>query len=146
MPTAAKLVAAVLFAVIGVWAVQVCLPLLPEATPTGGLVPSAVVIGLLCGWLIMGRSAGRGYGTAIGTGLSTGVAMAFWMLVLWSLVEMIERSTKMRYDGPMEAVLGGLGLMVEYASIMIDVQVLGTLVIGSVAAGIAVETAARRWR
>jgi len=145
MPTAAKLVAAVLFAVIGVWAVQVCLPLLPEATPTGGLVPSAVVIGLLCGWLIMGRSAGRGYGTAIGTGLSTGVAMAFWMLVLWSLVEMIERSTKMRYDGPMEAVLGGLGLMVEYAAFVVNTQVLGVLLIGSAVSGAVVEWSARRW-
>ena len=145
MPTAAKLVAAVLFALLGVTGVLVYGPLLPEATPLRGLVPSAVVIGLICGWLLMGRRAGAGYGVAVGNGLSTGVAFAFWMVVLWAGVEMIERSTRMRYDGPMEAVLGGLALMVEYATLMLHPPFLGVVVIGSAVAGGLTEAAARRW-
>jgi len=145
MPTAAKLVAALLFALLGVVGVQMYGPLLPEATPVRGLVPSVVIIGLLCGWLFMGRIAGRGYGAAMGNGISTGVAVAFWMLLLWSCVEMIERSTKMRYDGPMEAVLGALALMVEYLTLMLNAPLLGVLGIGSALIGVAVEWAARRW-
>ncbi len=145
MPTAAKLIAAMLFALIGVIGAQIYAPLLPEATPVRGLIPSAVIIGLLCGWLLMGRIAGRGYGTSIGNGISTTVALSFWMLLLWSLVEMIERSTKMRYDGPLEAVLGGMGLMVEYGTLMIHTQLLGVIVIGGAVAGMATEWCARRW-
>ena len=83
MPTAAKLVAAALFALLGVAAVQLFIPLLPEATPVIGLMPSVIVIGLLCGWLMLGRVAGAGYGAAMGNGVSTGVAVAFWMVLLW---------------------------------------------------------------
>lgn len=145
MPTAAKLVAAVLFALLGVVAVGIYGPLLPEATPLGGLVPSVVIIGLLCGWLMLGRMAGRDYGNAVGNGVSTGVAVTFWMVLLWSGVEMIERSTKMRYDGPMEAVLGMLALMVEYGTLLLDPAFLGVVLIGSAVAGLVVEAVARRW-
>ena len=146
MPTAAKLVAAVLFSLLGVAAVQVFMPLLPEATPVRGLVPSVIVIAIVCGWLVLGRIAGAGYGNAIGNGISAGVAIAFWMVVIWALVEMIERSTKMRYDGPMAAVLGGLGLMVEYAALMLHGPFIGLVLIGSAGVGIATEAVARRWR
>jgi hypothetical protein len=145
MPTAAKLVAAFLFVLLAVMGGQAYIPLLPEATPTRGVIPSAVVIGLLCGWLMIGKIAGRGYGAALGNGISTGVAVAFWMLLLWSIVEMIDRSTKMRYDGPMEAVLGAVGLMVEYATLMLNGQVLLILFVGSAIAGLVTEWAARRW-
>lgn len=145
MPTAAKLVAAALFALLGVAGVVIYGPLLPDATPLRGLLPSAVIIGLLCGWLLMGRVAGRGYGTAIGNGISTGVALVFWLVLLWSGVEMVDRSTKMRYDGPMEAVLGMFGLMVEYATLMLNAELLGVALIGSALAGFLTEAAARRW-
>lgn len=145
MPTAAKLVAAASFALLGAVAVGIYGPLLPGATPRGGLLPSVVVIGLLCGWLLTGRAAGIGYGAAIGNGISTGVAIGFWMLVLWSGVEMIERSAKMRYDGPMEAVLGGLGLMVDHAALMLHPPFIAVVLIGSAAAGALTEAAARRW-
>ena len=145
MPTAAKMVAAVLFALRGVVAVQVFIPLLPEATPVIGLMPSVIIIGLLCGWLLMGRVAGGGYGAAMGNGVSTGVAVTFWMVALWAGVEMVDRSTKMRYDGPMEAVLGMLGLMVDYGAMMLNGPFIGLVVIGSAVAGLATEAASRRW-
>lgn len=145
MPTAAKLVAAVLFALLGVAGVQIFGPLLPEATPLVGLVPSVVPIGLLCGWLLMGRVAGRGYGQAMGNGISVAVALAFWMTLLWACVEAVERSTKMRYDGPLEAVLGALGLMVEYGALMLDAQLLGVVLIGGAVAGLLTEWVAQRW-
>ena len=58
---------------------------------------------------------------------------------------MIERSTKMRYDGPMDAVLGMLGLMVEYARVMLNGPFIGLVVIGSAVVGFATEAVARRW-
>lgn len=145
MPTAARLVAAILIATLAVVGASLYIPLLPEATPIRGLVPSAVIIGALCGWLVLGRAAGRSYGATMGNGISTCVAVAFWMLLLWSIVEMIDRSTKMRYDGPMEAVLGAVGLMVDYARLMLKPEILGTVLIGGIVAGWCTEWAARRW-
>ncbi|MGL6210400.1 MAG: TrgA family protein [Paracoccaceae bacterium] len=145
MPTAAKLVAAVLFAAFGWIGANYFIPSLPEATPIGMLRESAALIGALCGWMIMGRVAGRGYSTSIGNGISTSVAIAFWLVLFWAGYEMVVRSTKMMYDGPMDAVLGVVDLMVQYGRLMLTPEVLGTMLIGGVVTGLFAEWAARRW-
>ena len=145
MPTAAKLVAALCVVAVAWIGATYFIPALPESTPVGLLRESAALIGFLCGWLILGRSSGRGYSATMGTGISTTVATAFWLLLIWSGYEMIVRSTKMMYDGPMDAVLGMFDLMVWYGGMMLTPEVLGTLVIGGVLAGLATEWASRRW-
>jgi len=145
MPTATKLIAAALFAAIGWLAAQAYIAALPPSTPVGWLRESAAFAGLLCGWLIFGRSSGRGYGVAMGNGISTAVAVAFWVLLFWSIYEMVVKSTKMLYDGPMEAVLGMFDLMVKYARLMLSPEVLGIMLVGGVLAGLMAEWAGRRW-
>jgi len=111
----------------------------------GMLRESAALVGFLCGWMIMGRAIGRSYATSMGNGISTSVAVAFWLVLIWAGYEMIVRSTKMRYDGPMDAVLGMFDLMVQYATLLLSKEVVGTMVIGGVLAGLATEWAGRRW-
>ena len=70
MPDAARLVAAVSLAIIA-WIVSGLIPpLMPEGTDFGYFAFVNVGLGILCGWLVMGRRAGRGITAAINNGLT----------------------------------------------------------------------------
>lgn len=145
MPTAAKLIAAVCFAAVGWFATHLYLPQLPEGTQTGLIREIAAFIGLICGWRILGRLAGKGYGESMGLGLRTSVTIVFWVLLFAGIHEMVVRSTKLRYDGPMEAVLGAFDIMLGYGQLLGQPQMLAVLALGGIVAGYSAEYAARHW-
>jgi hypothetical protein len=145
MPTAAKLVAAVMFAAVGFLAAQAYVPSLPEGTQIGFLREICAMLGLVIGWFVMGRLVGKGYVEAVGFGIRTSVTLLFWAVLGFSIYEMILRSTKMMYDGPMEALLGVFDLVIYYGKMMGSPEFIGTLLIGGVLGGIAAEWAGRRW-
>lgn len=145
MPTAAKLVAAVMFAAVGFLAAQAYVPSLPEGTQIGFLREICAGLGLVIGWFVMGRLVGKGYVEAVGFGIRTSVTLLFWAVLGFSIYEMILRSTKMMYDGPMEALLGVFDLVIYYGKMMGSPEFIGTLLIGGVLGGIAAEWAGRRW-
>lgn len=146
MPTAAKLAAAALFAIIGFIGVQLYLPHLPQELPVGVLRESAAVLGIIIGWRVMGRLAGHGYTDAFGSGIRTAVTLAFWALLFLSIHLMIKRAFKMMYDGPVEAVVGVFALMLDYGRALIAMDVLAWLFIGGALAGLVVEWVGKRWR
>lgn len=146
MPTAAKLFAAVVFAVVGYLAAEAYKPGMPEGTQFGLFSELTAFIGLLCGWMVMGVLAGQGYGRAAGYGLRTSATLVFWALLLFSVYEMILRSMKMRYEGPMEALVGVFDLMLQHGLLVLTVPVLAVLAAGGVLGGWAAEFAGRRWR
>jgi hypothetical protein len=146
MPTAAKLFAAVVFAAVGFLAAEAYKPGMPEGTQFGLFSLLVAAIGVLCGWRVMGRLAGHGYGAAAGYGLRTSATIVFWALVAFSIYEMILRSMKMRYDGPMEALVGVFDLMLQHGVLVLTLPVLGVLAVGGVLGGWAAEFAGRRWR
>ncbi len=78
MPTAAKLVAAILFAALAFTAAEVYKIALPDRTVWGVFSPVCAVIGAFCGWFVMGRLVGHGYLSAMGYGLRTTVTFVFW--------------------------------------------------------------------
>lgn len=146
MPTAAKFVAALIFAAVGYLAAQAYIPTLPEGTQTRGFREICAFIGLLCGWMVMGRRVGKPLSEAVGSGILTSVIITFWAVLAFSVYEMIMLSIKQRYDGPMDAVLGVFELMLEYASSLPTQAILGTLLIGGVIGGVMSELAGRMWR
>ncbi|MDT0683322.1 TrgA family protein [Roseicyclus sp. F158] len=115
MPTAAKLVAAIGFALMAYIASEAFKPLLPEGTRVHLLSPVNAGIGALSGWLVMGRLAGRGYREAVSSGLRTAAVAAFYILTGWAACEMIRKSMRLLYDGPMEALVAMMGMIGEYA-------------------------------
>jgi hypothetical protein len=145
MPTAAKLVAAALFAVLAVVAAEVFRPLLPEGTQTGWLLPSCAAIGLICGWRIMGRLVGKGYSAAMSSGMRTSVTVLFWATLAFSIYTMIYRSTKMLYDDAGEAVLAVFDLMLGYGKLMLDAPFIAVVLVGGLICGALTEYAGRRW-
>jgi hypothetical protein len=145
MPTAPKLIAAVFFALVAALAAHLFIPVLPEGTQIKMFRELSAAIGFLCGWLIMGRTTGRGTTEAINRGLVTSVAIVFWCLLVFSIYFMIRKSTRMMYDGPMDAVLGVLELMLEYGTLLKHPATPVVLVAGGVVGGMLTEAVSRRW-
>lgn len=145
MPTTAKLVAAVIFAIVGGLAAHFFAQVLPEGSYLGYFREITAGIGLLCGWLIMGRSTGKGMVQAINVGVVTSVMLLFWSMLGFSIYLMVKKSTRMMYDGPMEAVLGIFDLMIEYGALLVHPMTPATLLIGGVIGGMLTEIAARKW-
>lgn len=146
MPTAPKLVSAVIFAIIGFFAVQLYLPHLPQEMPMGLLRECAALLGLITGWRVMGRLTGHGYSEAVGSGIRTSVTLVFWALLFLAIHLMIKRAFKMMYEGPVEAVVGVFALMLEYSRALIATDVLVLLFAGGALGGLAAEWVGKRWR
>ncbi|WP_370268104.1 TrgA family protein [Nioella sp.] len=146
MPTAAKLVSAVLFAVVAYAAAEAYAQTLPPGQPRQLLVPIVTVLGLFQGWLTMGGRVGAGISMAITTGVRTSFQIAFWAIVGFGLYEMFYRSTRLRYDGPGEAVIAAIELFMEYGlSVLMATTCLIILFVGGALAGILAELVNRRW-
>ncbi len=147
MPTAAKLVASVLFAALSFFIADLYAQGITDGTRTAYLLPGSAALGLICGWRVMGNlvGKGKGMGDAIGSGIRTALTIVFFALLLFSIYEMVVVSTKGLYDGPMEAVLAIFDIMLKYGRGLITPEVLGTLFVGGSLAGMATEWADRRW-
>lgn len=144
MPTAAKLAAAVAFALVGALAAHLFLPALPEGTPPGWLREVSAAVGLICGWWLMGPRAGKGMGEAAGSGLLTAAAMLFWVMLIFGVVTMVKRSTRMLYDGPTDALLGVLDIMYGYGKLLAAPATPVALIAGGILAGWLTEAVWRR--
>lgn len=146
MPTAAKIVGAVCFAIFGYFLAVAVIPVLPEGTQIGRMREITAFIGLLNGWFVMGRLTGLGYRAGIGSGIRTAITIVIWALIVFSIYEMVVRSTKLRYDGPMEAVTAAFGLMLDYGKLLLTKEIIGTILIGGGIGGAISEWAGRRWK
>lgn len=146
MPTAAKLVSAILMAALGWYVSDLIRPLMPENTDFGWFNYVNAVIGLFCGWFVVGSRAGRGFSAGIGNGFTGAVALTFWGLFIHATNEMVDESFKRRYDSMIEAIGGVFEIMVEYGQVMLVPQVILALLAGGIAIGILTEIAAKRWR
>ena len=146
MPTAAKLFAAVAFAVLGFFAAEIFKPYMPEGTKFGMLSEATALIGLLCGWHIMGRSVGGGNRAAIGAGVRTSLALVFWALLIFSIEEMIVLAFRRSYDTPMQAVVGVIALMTDFGKKLLTPEMVGLLLVGGALGGMLAEWSSRRWR
>ncbi len=134
MPTAARLVGAIAFAIVGFFIFNAMLPEYGDDTVPRFLLPLCIGAGLWAGWVLCGKHA-HSVVSGIGTGLTAGIAQGFWILLIMSFVRMIEQSLRRRYDGPMEAVVDVFTIMfdngVMFGTTLMAITVLG----GSVIAG-----------
>ncbi len=145
MPTTAKLVSAIVFALVAALAAQVYIPLLPDGTQTGLLIPVCAGLGLAIGWMTMGSNVGRPYLESMATGIRTTVTILFAAVLVFAVYQMMLRSTRMLYDGPMEALLAVFAIMLEYGRLMGDRSFIGVLALGGILGGLLAEFTGRRW-
>lgn len=147
MPTGGKLVAAVFFGMLAYFISDLIKPLLEE-THGNRLTPFSWwngFIGVVMGWQLIGKTAGKGYRSAFGMGLTTFAATVFWCLVLWSAVEMIDRSMRRAYNGAVEALQDMTQIFVEYAVMMAENDILIASVVGALFCAWVTEFFGKRW-
>jgi hypothetical protein len=153
MPTAAKLVAAVAFMAVAFLAAEVFKPGLRPDTQWGLFPVVAAGVGAVCGWTISGARPRATWMGAGATGMRTAVTIAFWLLLLFSLREMVLRSLKRLYKDVFEAVIGtfsialgyGQAIWTDFATGAFRPDTIVVLLVGGFLAGLATEWAGRRW-
>ncbi len=145
MPTAAKLVGAIAFGVLGWLAASVLGQALPATIKLGHVPEGAFVAGLACGWLIAGAQAGQGFGRAFWTGIWTGLVMVALVLVVAAVWQMLVNATFRMYPGPFEALAGLADLVFHFGAMLGVRDFLLVMGIGSALAGWVTEAAGRRW-
>ncbi|MBK0328399.1 TrgA family protein [Rhodobacteraceae bacterium F11138] len=146
MPNAARLVAATCLALLAFVVSGQVMDLMPAGTGFGYFTWVNVTLGVLVGWIVMGKRAGRGTTAAINNGLTGAVVLVFWALFVQGGYEMVRQALRNRFDSPLEAVLGIFRNGADFAAILIAPNVLAAIVIGGILAGLATEQAWRRWR
>ena len=121
-------------------------PLMPEGTDFGYFTQVNIALGLLVGWIMIGPRAGRGLVPGITNGITGMLSMVFWALFVQGAYEMFSRAMGHRYHGPFEAVMAILELTFEFAGMILVPNILVTLLVGGVLAGLAGEFASKRFR
>ncbi|NNK17124.1 MAG: TrgA family protein [Sulfitobacter sp.] len=146
MPTAARLMAAICLAVVAYVISIMVMPLMPESTDFGYFVPLNIVLGLLVGWIVMGRRAGRGTTSAINNGLTGVFVLMLWGIGVQAINEMMRLAMRNRYDGPFEAIVAIFQIGAEFAVIIATIEIGIALLISAVISGLLTEFASNRWR
>lgn len=145
MPTAAKLISAIILAAVGWLCGELVKPLMPEGRDLSYLSPTCAFAGLFVGWFYLGPRADRGLGTAGANAGTTLFVQVFVTLFTFSFSQMISNSLRKRYEGPIEALqdifIIGFDFAVEYTTAEIAaVAILGVFIASSSA-----FYAARKW-
>ena len=146
MPDAAKLVAAIGMAILAFVVSGMIMPLFEEDTNFGWFTQVNVLVGIVTGWMVIGRRAGRGIVSAINVGLTGPVVMVFWGLFIQSCNEMVRIAMKNRYDGAFEALVAIFEIGAEWALLMSTIPVWAVLLVGGMITGLLTEYAWRTWR
>lgn len=146
MPTAAKLVAAILLAISGVIVVIVTVNVYPDAARRSvGMTSAAVAIGIFVGWRGLGRRISDEEGSGVVSGLKAGIAMFLWVLFLFGLGDMIAGIMDHAYFQPMTALLVIPAGMIKYGQMALNVPIMGTMVVLAAIVGKMTKTADNRW-
>lgn len=145
MPDAARLIAALCICAVGYLVSHLVIPLMPESTRFGIFVYMNGAIGVVVGWMVMGKRAGRGGAAAISNGFGGVVMLVLWCLFLHACFQMFDRAMDNWYSGAFDALLAIFGFMTEYALILINPLILLCLIAGGVISGLATEYAWRKW-
>jgi hypothetical protein len=146
MPTAAKLVSAIYFAVL---AAVLCFWLMriePDAFDWSNLPWLAAVIGLVTGWRFVGRWAEEGWRTGLSVGLTGGVLMLFWALVISAGEIMVRRSIGLMYRGLMDGLEDMLSILADRALLAARTDVALIVAAGGLVGGALAAAVARVWR
>lgn len=145
MPTSAKLISAIILAVFGYMIAEATRPYLPEGMPTKWLIPVSTLVPAACAWKVVGRLAGRGYNVSISMGIYAVFVALFFCLVTFAIAEMLKRSIRLQYEGPMEAIVEMFGIVLEYGVLLVNPMPAMYLAICAIIVGPIAEFAHRKW-
>ena len=135
MPTAARLSAAITFAIVGYFIYRAMLPSYGDDRITSYIMLLCILTGVWAGCVLCGKHA-HGLISGLGTGYAAVVAQAFWIFFILAFLDMLGQALKRRYDGPMEAVVDMFTLSLELLAQLGTPSLATTLFVGAAAGGI----------
>ena len=145
MLTAGRLIGAGCFAILGACIAYTTSPLFEEGQQPSFWYALCIFAGAWAGWVVVGGRSGNGYASSVGVSLTGVVAQSFWILFILSGYEMIGKSMRRSYDGPIEAVVNVFEILGLYLLRFATVDLITLLVVGALAAGLFTEFFARRY-
>ena len=146
MPTAAKLAAALLFAFLAWWVSQMVKPFFPEGTDMGSFSEYNALIGAVIGWRVAGERALTTWPNAIAYGLTASAGMVLMALFIYSLARMLSQTLRKVYEGPSEALVDVVRIMMDNVHLVARPEILATLFVGGVLGGLLTEWVGRNYR
>lgn len=146
MPTAAKLVAALIFAAVAWLVANRALQMEPTRTAPGLLREAMAVLGAICGWLVMGPRARERPAFALTAGITTSLLAFLWAIVLFAVYHVLVRSYGSFYGGPMDALEAMVDSAILRFQLLRDPMVLSLLIGGGLVGGLVTHLSARFWR
>jgi len=145
MPTAARLMGAICLAVVGFVMSRMVMPLMPESTDFGYLIPVNIGLGLLVGWVTMGPRVGRGTTAAINNGLTGVFVLMLWGITVQAINEMVRLAMRNRYDNVFEALTAAFQIGAEFAWMICTAPIGIALLICALVSGLLTEAVGKRW-
>lgn len=149
MPDGARLVGAITLAIT---AFLLCAPIMEVyeevngTTNFGWFVEVNILLGILVGWISVGKRAGRGISAAITNGVTGVFLLVLWGLLVQAINEMSRLAMKNRYDGPFEAIAAIFEIGSGWGLLLLDNSILVIMVVGALVVGLLTEFAWRVWR
>lgn len=146
MPTAAKLAAAILFGALAWWVSEMIKPLFPEGTDLGRFAEYNAALGAVIGWRVAGSRARTTWPNAVAYGITAALGTVLLGLLVYSTSRMLRQSVRKVYEGPMEALADVVRIMLENFQLVARPEIVTTLLVGGVLAGLMTEWVARNYR
>ncbi|MGX9354265.1 TrgA family protein [Roseobacteraceae bacterium S113] len=144
MPTASRLVSSVLLAILAFVVTGQVVDVMPPSTDFGYFLPINIGLGVLVGWVWLGPNSGDGFSSAISIGLTSAAVLLFLGLFVQAANEMMRLAMRNRYDGFFDAIAGIFVEGVKFGQ-NLTMEMLVTLAVGGVVAGIAANWTAQRY-
>ncbi|WP_341212332.1 TrgA family protein [uncultured Limimaricola sp.] len=139
MPTAAKLVGALLFAALGYVATLVAVPFLSGVYMVASAPVINALIGAITGWFIAGPRAGEGWQGGISNGVTATISGLLLVGLVHGVIFMWRSSMRGRYHDPMDALEATAEFWLTVAGRLAVPQMIGLLLVGGVVIGLALE-------
>lgn len=145
MPTAAKLVAAIMLAITGWFCAELIKPMTEEGRDLSGFAPICAAVGAMVGWRFLGPRADQRMGNV----LSNTFTMAFVQIVLtvfvFALLQMLKNSLRKVYHGPIEALQDVFVISGSYYHGYFSYEVVAAVLLGGALSSWCAFMAARKW-
>lgn len=148
MPTAAKLICALLMMGVGYATSQVVIAVtFPDGIRVGLFPYWSAFLGFFFGWRVLGRMVGEKVTISMMNGLFAGGMLLLFALISQAFWEMIQESLDLKYNAPEKA----FNDMLRIAARMFQDNVYNVTVLGfhfgmSMIVGLIGHGAAKRWR
>ena len=148
MPTAAKLVGALVTALVAFGCAWAYGDVIPDGRPVGLLPFVSAAIGLCLGWFSLGPAATGATSLIDGmaSGLRVVVTVAIAVAAGFGTCDMLIRAMAGRYDTVLDALLAIFYRTIELGTPALNADLIMILLLGGLGAGAVTYGASRRWK